>query len=57
MVLDVKVDSIARRDLITIDEAASVASAAKLMRDRNLGSLVVTGKGLPVGIVTERERC
>ena len=55
MVLDVKVDSIARRDLVTVDEAASVALAAKLMRDRDLGSLVVTGKGLPVGIVTERD--
>jgi len=55
MVLDVKVDSVARRDLVTIDEDASIALAAKLMRDRNLGSLVVTGKGLPVGIVTERD--
>jgi CBS domain-containing protein len=55
MVLDVKVGSIARRDLVTVDEDASVELAAKLMRDRDLGSLVVTRKGLPVGIVTERD--
>jgi CBS domain-containing protein len=55
MVLDVKVDSVAKRDLVTVDEEASVAWAAKLMRDRNLGSLVVTGRGLPIGIVTERD--
>jgi len=55
MVLDIIVDRIARRDLVTVDEAASVAFAAKLMRDRDLGSLIVTGKGVPVGIVTERD--
>jgi CBS domain-containing protein len=55
MVLDVKVGNIARREFVTIDEEASVESAAALMRDRNLGSLIVTRKGLPVGIVTERD--
>ncbi len=55
MVLDVKVGSIARLGLVTIDEDESVAFAAKLMRERDLGSLVVTRKGVPVGIVTERD--
>jgi len=55
MVLEGKVDSIARRSLVTIDEDAYVALAAKLMGERDLGSLVVTRKGLPVGIMTERD--
>jgi len=55
MVLEVKAGSIAKRSLVTIDEDASVASAAKLMGERDLGSLVVTRKGLPVGIMTERD--
>jgi len=40
---------------VTVDESASVSSAAELMSDRDLGSLIVTSKGLPVGIVTERD--
>jgi len=55
MVLDVKVGSITRREFVTVDEDASVQSAASLMRDRNVGGLIVTRKDQPVGIVTERD--
>ena len=55
MILETKLASIAKRDLITIDQNASVLSAAKLMVERGIGSLVVTGKGQPVGIITERD--
>jgi len=55
MILDIKVGTIAKRDLLTVDEEASVSSAAKLMRERERGSLVVTREGQPIGIVTERD--
>ena len=54
MVLDVPVASIAR-PIITIDEEASVTDASKMMVDNNRGSVVVTRKGSPVGILTERD--
>ena len=42
-------------DVITIDENASVREAAKLMSEKNVGCLVVTRDGEPVGIITERD--
>jgi len=53
--LDVKVGEIAKRNLITIEEGASVASATKIMAERNIGSIVATKDRRPVGIVTERD--
>jgi len=55
MDFNIKVGNIARRQFLTINEEASAESAATLMRDRNVGSLVVTRENLPVGIVTERD--
>ena len=55
MILDAKVGSITRRELVTVDADSSILSAAKLMTERNLGSLVVTAAGTPTGIVTERD--
>jgi len=37
----------------TIDRLATVIEAALLMDKSKIGSLVVTGRGVPVGIVTE----
>ena len=54
MVLDVPTGTIAR-PIITIDEDASVIEAAKVMAETNRGSVVVTRKGIPVGILTERD--
>lgn len=53
--LDVKVGDIAKRKLVTIEEAATVASATKIMAERNIGSIVITRDKVPVGIVTERD--
>src|SRR5579862_6088717 len=53
--LDVRVADIAKKKLITIDEGEMVASATKLMADRNVGSVVITNQRIPVGIVTERD--
>jgi CBS domain-containing protein len=43
------------RGVLRIDAGAPVLEAAKLMVERNVGSLVVTEGGETVGIVTERD--
>lgn len=53
--LDVKVGDIAKKKLITIEEGATVASATKVMAEKNIGSIVITHERTPVGIVTERD--
>jgi len=40
---------------ITIPAEATAVEAAKIMRDRDIGSLVVLEHGKPTGIVTERD--
>ena len=43
------------REVLRIDGAAKALEAAKLMVERNVGSLLVTEDGETVGIVTERD--
>jgi CBS domain-containing protein len=43
------------RDPVTVKPDASIAEAAKLMRDRDVGALVVTKNGTVDGIVTDRD--
>src|SRR3989440_11993673 len=40
---------------VTIAAGATAAEAAKIMRDKDIGSLVVVDRGNPTGIVTERD--
>jgi len=54
MVLDVPAGMIAR-PIITVDEEASVTEASIMMVNENRGSVVVTRKGEPIGILTERD--
>jgi CBS domain-containing protein len=49
------VASIMIRDVITCDANDSVQKIATMMRDKGFGSLIVTEKDSPVGIVTERD--
>jgi len=42
-------------NVISIDSEASVKDAASKMAQQEIGSLVVTEQGKPVGIVTERD--
>jgi CBS domain-containing protein len=44
-----------RRELVTIDAEASVALAARRMRDHEIGCLPVLEQGRPVGLVTDRD--
>jgi CBS domain-containing protein len=41
--------------LITIDVESLSYDAVKLMVERNIGALVVTDRGEPVGIITDRD--
>ncbi|MDW8041528.1 MAG: CBS domain-containing protein [Nitrososphaerota archaeon] len=47
--------AITRREVVTIDEGATVEDAAKLMSSKGIGALAVTRKGVITGIVTERD--
>lgn len=44
-----------RTDFPTVDADENAWAAAKLMKERNTGSLIVTVNGEPRGIVTERD--
>jgi CBS domain-containing protein len=45
-----------RKNLITIEESASVKEAANKMKDKNVSSLVVIDEiGRPLGLITERD--
>jgi len=54
-----KVGAICKREVAYVHESARVSEAARLMRERHVGSLVVVrerDKGrVPVGIVTDRD--
>jgi CBS domain-containing protein len=43
------------RKVVTVSPHASVREAARLMREHNIGTLVVVDDGYPVGIITERD--
>lgn len=43
------------RDVVTIDHQATVREAARLMRERRIGSLLVIRDGRVVGIVSETD--
>lgn len=49
------VDELARTDPIAATRQASIAQVAALMRDENVGSVVVEEDGKPVGLVTDRD--
>ncbi|MEM0448588.1 MAG: CBS domain-containing protein [Methanomassiliicoccales archaeon] len=52
---DILVEEVMSKNPRTITPDMTAQSAAKLMRQENIGSLVVLEKGKPVGIVTEKD--
>jgi len=51
-----KVKEIMTKDISTVDENADISEAARLMEDRNIGSVpVVTGGHKPIGMLTDRD--
>jgi CBS domain-containing protein len=51
----VRAGDVMNREVITVSPHASVREAARLMREHNIGTLVVVDEGYPVGIITERD--
>jgi len=49
------VKDIMTKDLVTCPETATVAEAAQIMRDRNIGDVLVTSDRTLRGIVTDRD--
>jgi CBS domain-containing protein len=49
------VKDIMTKEVVTVDVNKSVFEAAQLMTTKSLGCLIVVDKGLPVGIITERD--
>lgn len=50
-----KVDDFMTKEIIEFDERTVVASVAKAMGQKRVGSVIVTTRGLPTGIFTERD--
>lgn len=53
--LSVRVKAAMSKDIISVEAERSIRSAVKTMVKNDLGSVVVTKGGEPVGIVTERD--
>jgi len=51
----VTVGDVMTRELVSVDKSAPVINAINLMVEKNIGSVVVTENGKPVGILTERD--
>ena len=53
--LTLKVEDVMVREVITIDENATVKEAAEIMNKFEIGCLIAIRKGKAVGIITERD--
>jgi CBS domain-containing protein len=53
--LGIKIREIMTRDVVTIGSKSSVADAAAVMRDRDVGMLPVCDGGKILGIITDRD--
>jgi len=52
---EVKVDDFMTKRVETADEKTPVASIAKVMGEKRIGSVIITSRGEPFGIFTERD--
>lgn len=52
---EVKIDDFMTKAIITADEETSVIRVAKIMGEHRIGSVLITRKGEPFGIFTERD--
>lgn len=50
-----KVDRICTKETIAVERSARVSHVAQLMRENNVGAVVVQEDGAPIGIVTDRD--
>ncbi|MCW3997072.1 MAG: CBS domain-containing protein [Candidatus Bathyarchaeota archaeon] len=52
---EAKVDDFMTKKVITTDEKTSINTVAKIMGKKRIGSVIITKKGKPIGIFTERD--
>jgi CBS domain-containing protein len=48
-------ENLMTKDVASLDPKASVASAARLMRDRNVGCIPICEDDQPIGVLTDRD--
>jgi len=53
--ISLKVEDVMIREIITIDENATVKEAAELMNQNDISCLIAARKGKAIGIITERD--
>ena len=51
----IKVRDVMVSPVITVDGGVSVEEACRIMGEKHIGSVIVTEKGKPAGIFTERD--
>jgi CBS domain-containing protein len=51
----IKAANVMVKEVVTVDEKASVKEAANIMNQFEIGSVIATRKGKPTGIITERD--
>jgi CBS domain-containing protein len=51
----VRISEVMTQPVVTADAATSLGQVAELMRDRNVGSVVICERGRPLGVVTDRD--
>ena len=49
------IDNVMSKDVATVEADANLTDAARLMRDRDIGDVVVTDQGKVTGVVTDRD--
>ena len=52
---EVKVDDFMTKDLVTAEETTPIITIARIMGKQRIGSVIITQKGEPFGIFTERD--
>ncbi len=52
---ETKVDDFMTKEVETVDEKTPISSIVKMMGEKRIGSVIVTSKGEPFGIFTERD--
>ena len=53
--MSLKLEDVMTKDVVSAEETITVKKAAELMSKNDIGCLVVTKRGKPTGIVTERD--
>ena len=53
--LSLKIEDVMIKEVVTLDEDATVEEAAQIMNKFEIGSLIIVSRGKAVGIVTERD--